>query len=102
MSEKEHYTYATSGRLWARGWTKYEARTMGWIMLIFIGSILFGLVVSASLGIWQNLAVGWSILIFFAVLITSMIIGVGIARAIIPLVWQGQLMKALEKPHGSE
>lgn len=102
MSEKEHYTYATSGRLWARGWTKYEARTMGWIMGIFVGSILFGFAVSIFLGLWQGLAIGWSVLIFLAVAIGSLFVGVIIARAIIPLIWQGQLMKALEQPHVSE
>ncbi len=102
MSEKEHYTYATSGRLWARGWTKYEARTMGWIMGIFIGSIVLGFAVSLFLGLWQGLAIGWSVLIFLAVAIVSLLIGVAIARATVPLIWQGQLMKALEKPHGSE
>ena len=100
MSEQEHCRYETSGRLWARGWTQYEARTMGWIMGIFVGSIVLGIAISLFVGLWQGLAVGWIVLIFFVVAIGSLLLGVAFARAIVPLIWQGQLMKALEGSYG--
>ena len=97
MSDPSGFNYITRGRRWARGWNRYEARTMNW---------LFGiLIIPTALGLVAGLVVGnrfqflpWLILLTVIVVgSVALLIGVAAAKAIIPFIWETMLTKELEE-----
>lgn len=87
--------YVTAGRLWARGWNKYEARTVNWLIAILVGAVILGILAGIIFGMLLDLPLLASILIALFCMVVSLLIGIFIAKAVIPFVWDSLLTKDL-------
>ena len=87
--------YVTSGRLWARGWNRYEAKTVKWLLAILVGAVVLGILAGVILGVLTELPLLASILIALLCAVVGLLIGIAMAKAVIPFVWDSMLTKDL-------
>ena len=97
MSDPSGFNYITRGRRWARGWNRYEARTMNWLLGILIISTILGLIAGFVLGTWLQLSLWLILLTVIVVGFGALLIGIAIAKAVIPFTWDTMLTRELEE-----
>ena len=97
MSDQSGFNYITRGRRWARGWNRYEARTMNWLFGILIIPTVLGLIAGLVVGTRLQFLPWLIILTVVVVGSVALLIGVAVAKAIIPFVWETMLTKELEE-----
>jgi len=96
MDEQHRLNYITRGKRWARGWNKYEARTMSWLRGILIAALVLGVVAGISVGIMSDFSPLLMLLAIVGVGLVALIVGVAIAKVVIPFIWETMLTKDLE------
>lgn len=97
MSDPTGFNYITRGRRWARGWNRYEARTMNWLFGILTVSTILGLIAGLVIGIRLQFS-PWPILLTVVILgLVALLIGIAIAKTVIPFIWDTMLTKELEE-----
>lgn len=97
MDKAPKIKYSIRGRLWARGWNRYEAATMNRLFGILIFMAVIGAVAGVLGGLWLELSLGLVILLMLSASIVALVIGIVIARAVIPFLWEVILTRDLEK-----
>ncbi len=94
--QKTTTDYILSGRIWARGWNRYEAKTMN----LLIGILVLALVLGFVIGILLSLQLSPSWLLSLVIVLLSgvgmLFVGIVLARAVVPFVWDTLLTKDLE------
>jgi hypothetical protein len=80
MGKRGGYKYLTNGWRWRWGLNKYE-----WVTIQVLVVILIALVIGASLGawLWQEIAIGWSVLIGLG----AGVMGLFLVKLFIPAIW---------------
>ncbi len=96
MSEQTGINYITSGRRWARGWNRFEAETMRWLFGILIVSVFLGVVLGAIAVVFLSPPLWLSLVLVLALIILMLLVGIGLAKAVIPFIWDVKLSKHLE------
>jgi protein-S-isoprenylcysteine O-methyltransferase Ste14 len=88
--------YVLSGRTWARGWNRYEAKTMNLLIGILILALVLGFVIGILLSLQFNLP--WFLALVMVLLsgVGMLFVGIVLARAVVPFVWDTLLTKDLE------
>lgn len=97
MSERTRINYITQGRRWARGWNRYEARTMPWLFAILIVAVGLGIVAGIIVGVVSNFSPLLMLLTIIGVGLIALLVGVAIAKMVIPFIWDTMLTKDLEE-----
>jgi hypothetical protein len=97
MSDTSTINYTTHGRRWAHGWNRYEAPTMSWLMVILGGLVLLGAVAGAIIGLLADFSLGGVLLMVLGAVVLALLVGIAIARMVIPFLWDVMLTRGLEK-----
>lgn len=94
---KQSTSYITQGRRWARGWNRFEARTMNWLFGILFSAVVMGIATGVVIGI--VLSFPWQLTLVTAVMIglVALLLGVVVAKIVVPFIWEAMLTKYLEE-----
>ena len=88
--------YILSGRTWARGWNRYEAKTMNLLIGILVLALVLGFMIGILLSL--QLSLPWFLSLVMVLLpgVGMLFVGIVLARAVVPFAWDMLLTKDLE------
>lgn len=93
---KKQIKYISSGRLWAWGWHRYEARTMVLLLLTMIITGVIGLIGGILLGTQIEFPPAVILVLGIALAFFAATIGAAIVKTIAPPIWNFITTKELE------
>lgn len=88
--------YIISGRRWAWGWHRHEARAMVGLLVVVAVLDTLGLIAGVAIGTMLGLPVLFTLFIAIGIVFLASVIGFAIAKPVVLVIWALSTTKEME------
>lgn len=97
MSNRPNINYITGGRLWARGWNRYEGPTMSCLISMLIILTVLGIAAGLVISVLNQFSLELAVATIFVICLIAIFIGIVVAKLVTPLIWDYWHMRDQER-----